>query len=193
MNDVSPPAATLNHAAAPLCPPTPAIDPAEANPAGPDADTVPGKTPPVATNKSPACAAEPNTTDTDPTEPANVAVPCCTTLNDEAADVGVTEAEAADAGPVPTLLVAVTLNVYAVPFVNPDTTAEVAPDVDAVAPPGVAVTVYPVIAEPPLDAGADHDTVAAAFPATAPTPVGAPGTVGGGGGPAVAKTTMPAV
>ena len=36
---------------------------------------------------------------------------------------GVTAADGADAGPVPTLLVAVTVNVYAVPFVRPLTVA----------------------------------------------------------------------
>ena len=49
----------------------------------------------------------------------------------------------------------------------------------AVWPPGVAVTVYPVIAEPPVDAGAFQVTVACAFPAVAETLVGAPGTVAG--------------
>jgi len=39
--------------------------------------------------------------------------------------------------------------------------------------------VYPVIAEPPSEAGAVHDTTADAFPATANTPVGAPGAVTG--------------
>ena len=41
-------------------------------------------------------------------------------------EVGVTEFDAADAGPVPTALVADTLNVYAVPFVSPVTFAVVA-------------------------------------------------------------------
>jgi hypothetical protein len=53
---------------------------------------------------------------------------------------GVTEFDAADAGPTPTLFVAVTVNVYAVPFVRPVTVH----DVDAVAqakPPGEEVTV----------------------------------------------------
>ena len=76
MNDVSPPAATLNHAAAPLCPPTPAVAPAEVNPAGPVTVAVPGKTPAVATNKSPATAADPNGTDTDTADPDNVASAC---------------------------------------------------------------------------------------------------------------------
>ena len=35
------------------------------------------------------------------------------------------------------------------------------------------------MADPPLDAGAVHDTVACPLPATADTPVGAPGTVAG--------------
>ena len=38
---------------------------------------------------------------------------------------GVTAADAADAGPVPTALVAVTVNVYAVPLASPGTTIEV--------------------------------------------------------------------
>ena len=39
---------------------------------------------------------------------------------------GVTALDAAEAGPVPTALVAATVKVYAVPFVNPDTVVEVA-------------------------------------------------------------------
>jgi hypothetical protein len=44
-----------------------------------------------------------------------------------------------------------------------------------VAPPGLAVTVYAVIAAPPVLAGAVQLTVACAFPAAPLTPVGAPG------------------
>lgn len=78
-----------------------------------------------------------------------------------AGTAGVTGADADDAGPVPIALVAVTLNVYAVPLVNPvkshvkantnvhpaggDTTGD-----DA--------TEYPVIGDPPVDPGANHDT-----------------------------------
>jgi len=92
---------------------------------------------------------------------------------------GVTALEAAEAGPVPAALAAVTVNVYAVPLTRPATVAEVAdPDAVAVRPPGAEVTVYPVIAEPPV-AGAVHDTVAWPFPAFADIPVGAPGTVNG--------------
>jgi hypothetical protein len=47
----------------------------------------------------------------------------------------------------------------------------------AVMPPGTDVTVYPVIALPPLDAGAVKLTVACALPPTAVTAVGAPGAV----------------
>ena len=49
----------------------------------------------------------------------------------------------------------------------------------AVWPPGLAVTVYPVIDEPPFDDGAFHVTVACVSPAVAETLVGAPGTVAG--------------
>ena len=53
---------------------------------------------------------------------------------------GVTLFEAADAAPVPALLVAVTVKVYAVPLVKPPTTTgEVAPL--PVNPPGLEVTV----------------------------------------------------
>jgi hypothetical protein len=40
--------------------------------------------------------------------------------------VGVTEFDGADAGPVPTEFVALTVNVYAVPFVSPPIVAPVA-------------------------------------------------------------------
>ena len=64
-------------------------------------------------------------------------------------------------------------------MVRPETVAVNAPVVVAVAPPGLAVTVYPVIAEPPLLAGAVHDTAACPLPATAVTAVGEPGIVVG--------------
>lgn len=93
-----------------------------------------------------------------------------------------TAADAADAADEPTALVATTVNVYAVPFVSPGTTAEVAPaPAVTVAPPGAAVTTNPVSGDPPLDAGAAHDTVACPSPATADTPVGAPGTTAAAG------------
>lgn len=48
-----------------------------------------------------------------------------------------------------------------------------------VRPPGLDVTVYPVIAEPPLSLGAVNETVAWPFPPIAETPDGAPGAVVG--------------
>jgi hypothetical protein len=74
-------------------------------------------------------------------------------------------------------LVAVTVNVYAVPFVNPVTTIGEDEPV-AVIPPGLAVTVYPVIVKPPLSFGAVNATEACAFPPVATTLVGAPATPG---------------
>jgi hypothetical protein len=91
------------------------------------------------------------------------------------ATAGVTGVDADEAGPSPFSLVATTVNVYAVPLVSPDTVHEVAPEVVQVKPPGLDVTVYPVIAEPPSSAGAVHETSAEPSPATADTPVGAPG------------------
>ena len=91
--------------------------------------------------------------------------------------LGVTGALADEASEVPATLAAVTVNVYAVPFVSPETVAGPAPTTLAVAPPGDAVTVYPVITDPPLLTGAIQDTTAWALPAAAVTPVGAPGAV----------------
>jgi hypothetical protein len=51
------------------------------------------------------------------------------------------------------------VNVYAVPFVKPDTTHDNAPDDHEHVSPVFAVTVYPVIVAPPVDNGATHDTV----------------------------------
>jgi len=53
---------------------------------------------------------------------------------------GVAGAEAAEAAPVPAALVAVTVNVYAVPLVSPLTVQEVA-TVEQEKPPGDDVTV----------------------------------------------------
>ena len=57
------------------------------------------------------------------------------------AGTGVTGDEAGDAGPVPMMLLAVTVNVYAVLLVRPVTATDVAPAVVAVSPPGDDVTV----------------------------------------------------
>ena len=53
------------------------------------------------------------------------------------------------------------------------------PDVVPLILPGDDVTVYWVIAAPPSDAGAVHETTASALPPVADTPVGAPGKVAG--------------
>ena len=74
--------------------------------------------------------------------------------------------------------VALTINETNVPLVRPVTEAvrtfPTVTEVPADAP-TYGVTVYPVIAELPLEAGAVHETVAAPLPATAETPVGALG------------------
>ena len=72
---------------------------------------------------------------------------------------GVTAAEAEDAELIPAAFVAVTVNVYVIPFVSPATIAVVVALV-AVNPPGLLVTVYKVMGLKPLLAGAVHDTVA---------------------------------
>jgi hypothetical protein len=94
--------------------------------------------------------------------------------------LGVTGFDGVEAELVPTALVAVTVNVYAVPLVSPLIVTDVAgglPEtvvaVCAVVPTN-GVTVYVVIGLPPLT-GADHDTVADALLASAVTDDGAPG------------------
>jgi hypothetical protein len=83
--------------------------------------------------------------------------------NEVAADgvpTGTIDALDVDATESPTALVAMTTNVYAVPVVNSDTVHDNGPDDhEHDLDPGVEVTVYDVISEPPSDAGADHDTV----------------------------------
>ena len=65
------------------------------------------------------------------------------------------------------------------PLVSP-TTVQVVVAVEHVMPPGLDVTVYPVMADPPLEAGAVQATTdwVLAFD-VAVTPVGAPGVVAG--------------
>jgi hypothetical protein len=79
---------------------------------------------------------------------------------------------------VPFAFVAVTVNVYAVPFESPVIVIGEDPPV-AVNPPTLEVTVYPVIIEPPFDTGAVNEIVACPLPLIATTPVGASGTVEG--------------
>lgn len=73
--------------------------------------------------------------------------------------VGVIAFDAADALLVPAAFVAVTVNVYATPLVNPVTLIGDDPPVP-VKPPGAEVTVYPLTAAPPLLAGAVKLTLA---------------------------------
>ena len=77
---------------------------------------------------------------------------------------GTTGLEASEKPPVPMPLMARTRNRYDVPFANPATVCNVATElkvVDARAKnPTYGVTTYPVIGEPPSDAGAVHVTVA---------------------------------
>ena len=122
--------------------------------------------PPLDTGAVQETSAEesPNTPDTPVGAPGTVA--------------GVTAPEALDATPVPAALVAVTVNVYEVPFVRPVTVHVVAVVVQ-VNEPGDEVTVYPVIVLPPLLEGAVQETTTCVLPNTPDTPVGAPGTVAG--------------
>ena len=86
-------------------------------------------------------------------------------------------------------MAAVTVNVYAVPFVSPATVAKVAnQETTADFPPGDAVTVYPVTADPPSPAGAVQDTTAWASPAVAKTLRGASGTTIGAFGVTAIET-----
>ena len=93
--------------------------------------------------------------------------------------VGVTAPESAEAAPVPTEFVALTVKVYGVSLLSPVIVIGEAGPLATMGP-GSAVTVYPVTCAPPSDAGAVKLTDACALPAVAFTPEGAPGSVGGG-------------
>jgi len=90
---------------------------------------------------------------------------------------GVTLFEGADAGPVPTALVALTVNVYAVPLVSPLRMMGEPGPLATIAP-GEDVAVYDVTGEP-FDAAAVNATPACVLPAAAMRFVGAPGTPAG--------------
>ena len=91
--------------------------------------------------------------------------------------VGVTLFELPEAALVPLTLVAVTVNVYEVPFVKPPTVSGLDPPL-AVKPPGLDVAVKLVMGDPPLLL-AVKVTEAWALPAVAVPMVGAAGTVDG--------------
>ena len=100
---------------------------------------------------------------------------------------GVAGAEAAEVVDVPAGLVAFTVKVYDVPLVRPVTVQLVVTE-GHVTPPGDEVTVYPVMAAPPLDAGAVHDTTDWVLALdVAVTPVGALGTAAGMAGAEAAE------
>jgi hypothetical protein len=93
---------------------------------------------------------------------------------------GITVFDGSDALLIPARFVAVTVNVYDVPFMRPATVQEVAVVAVQVRPPGEAVTVYPVIEIPPSLTGAIHEITDEAFAAeVAETSVGGPGTAAG--------------
>jgi hypothetical protein len=94
--------------------------------------------------------------------------------------MGTTLGDGKDAGPVPTMFVAVTVKVYGVPLVRPVTMQVRAPVVVHGTPPiPEGVTVYRVMGWPPLLAGAVQATDAVAAPGDALTLLGCPGTVAG--------------
>ena len=79
---------------------------------------------------------------------------------------------------LPAPLVATTENVYWTPSVNPVTVQfSVLAEAVQVAPPGDAVTVYPVIEEPKSPVGAVHPTLTVVLPGVTVNPVGGLGTV----------------
>ena len=101
--------------------------------------------------------------------------------------LGVTGEELAEAGPKPMPLAACTLKEYAVPLDRFLITALVAGAATVADwPPGLATTRYWVTDRPPSLSGGIQVTVAAASAGAAPTPLGAPGTVGAGQAPPMA-------
>ena len=113
---------------------------------------------------SPLLAGAVNVTVASPLTPVAVAV---TMVGASGAPAGVTDVEAAIL--IPTALVAVTVNVYAIPLVSPVTVIGLEAPLTGTCPAlgvgVICVTVYPVISEPPSLAGAPNKIVAIAFPA----------------------------
>ena len=90
--------------------------------------------------------------------------------------LGITAPDGDEATEFPAALVATTVKVYDTVVVKPVTTrGEFAPV--AIKPPGEDVTLYPVMALPPVEFGAVNATLTCALPAVATGLVGAPGTV----------------
>ena len=82
-----------------------------------------------------------------------------------------------DDAPEPATFAAITVKVYEVPSLSPETVQVSAPLVVQLPPPGLALTTYPVMVAPPSLDGAFHDTVTAPGLGVAVTVSGAPGTV----------------
>lgn len=94
---------------------------------------------------------------------------------DCAASAGIVKgAEAAEGVPVPAEFEATTVKVYVLEGAS-EAIEQPVDELEQVRPPGLAVAVYPVIAAPPFDEGADHVSVAVVSAPTATRPVGAPG------------------
>ena len=89
---------------------------------------------------------------------------------------GVTGDEGSEAVDEPIALEATTVNVYAVPLVRPVIVHDNSVVAHTVAPEPLE-TAYPVIGVPPVEAGANQDTVTDAFPRTPTTLLGAEGAV----------------
>jgi hypothetical protein len=98
---------------------------------------------------------------------------------------GVTLTEAADAGLVPEILVAVTVHVTATPLVSGLTTIG---EPDPFTPTAPHVARKPVIGLPPLLVGGVNATETWAFPAVATPMVGAPGALIGATGVTLAES-----
>jgi hypothetical protein len=90
---------------------------------------------------------------------------------------GIALFDASEAALVPATFVAVTVNEYATPLMRPTTVQNVPRVAVHENPPGLEVTVYAVINEPPVLVGAVHDTSDEPFAAdVAVTAVATPGT-----------------
>ena len=93
--------------------------------------------------------------------------------------IGITAFDDADGDEVPTAFDAVTEKVYETPLLSPLTVQVSVPPVTQLLAPGLDVTVYEVIGEPPLKLDAVKTTVACAVPAVATGLVGELGAVAG--------------
>ena len=89
---------------------------------------------------------------------------------------GVIGSDATEGSDEPIAFEATTVNVYEVPLARPVIVHEVS-TVEHTTAPSPSVTTYPVIGEPPVEAGANQDTVTVEFPATPVTALGAEGAV----------------